>query len=120
MRLLRAAGIALALVSAAAACGALERARAGHWEEREVRTWVPGHYEKVWVPSEYRTIYPNGRAVTIRVRGGHWKVVWVPGHWRVERVRVWVETRARTVPPAEAPPQSMFCGSTYADFVNSA
>ncbi|MCX7702625.1 MAG: hypothetical protein N2234_00765 [Planctomycetota bacterium] len=66
-------------------------AEAGHWETKEVRIWVPGHYEKVWVPDEYQDVFINGKLVRIKIRNGYWKVVWVPGHWRVEYVQVWVE-----------------------------
>jgi len=64
---------------------------AGHWEVREVKVWVPGHYEKVWVPPLYKDVIINGKLVRIKIRNGYWKVVWVKGHYRIEYVRVWVE-----------------------------
>ena len=64
---------------------------AGHWEVREVRIWVPGHYEKVWVPPVYKDVVINNRVVRIKIRNGYWRVVWVPGHWKSVKVTVWVE-----------------------------
>lgn len=64
---------------------------AGHWEVREVKVWVPGHYEKVWVPPLYKDVVINGRLVRIKIRNGYWKVVWIKGHYRIEYIRVWVE-----------------------------
>lgn len=64
---------------------------AGHWEVREVKVWVPGHYEKVWVPPLFKDVVINGKLVRIKIRNGYWKVVWVKGHYRIEYVRVWVE-----------------------------
>ena len=64
---------------------------AGHWEVKEVKIWVAGHYEKVWVPPVYKDVIINNRLVRIKLRNGFWRVVWVPGHWKVIKVKVWVE-----------------------------
>ncbi|RKY14769.1 MAG: hypothetical protein DRP82_03270 [Planctomycetota bacterium] len=64
---------------------------AGHWEVKEVKVWIPGHYEKVWVPPVYKDVVINNRLVRIKLRNGYWRVVWIPGHWKVLKVWVWVD-----------------------------
>ena len=90
------------------------RSSAGHYETRQQRVLVPGHYELQWVERrepdryEWRTerVWVPGTLVGYDVYG---HPVYTQGYWTERHVRVWVPHRAhvrrvhRVVRPAPAP-----------------
>lgn len=68
--------------------------RAGRYETRTERVWVPGHTERIWVPARYEWRYDScGRQFRVLVQAGHFRTVCHPGRFERRTTRVWVPHR---------------------------
>jgi hypothetical protein len=68
----------------------------GHYEVQTEKVWIDGCYEKVWVPPVTQRVWVqprNGRGYWREdiVEPGHFENVWHKGYWDYQEVQVWVE-----------------------------
>ena len=73
--------------------------RAGRYETRTERVWVPGRTERIWVPAHFDWRYDRcGIRVRYQTRAGYYRAVRHAGRYERRSVRTWVPNRRISEP----------------------